>query len=157
MCFPTSLYMASWPHWQWRPVYPAGLPYDDAGPWFNWPNGCNAKKMSLLTAPISLDGWCLEWQPWDLQGAGWPSLPYSFVLLHLFVGNREKRWTVSPQRWPVWTQTAHWKCHQNTSGFISMCVLVVYRNKRERVGGFLKREGKREWERDWTEIFQNRD
>jgi len=47
--------------------------------------------MGLLTAPMSLGGCCTEGQPHSLQRAGWPSLPYSFVLLHLFVGNREKR------------------------------------------------------------------
>lgn len=40
-----------------------------------------------------------------------------------------------------------------------MCFLAFCRNKRERdreVFFFLK-EGKREWERDWTKIFKNRD
>lgn len=74
MCFPLSLCVVPWPHWQRQPAYPAGLLYDAAGPQLNWPHSSNPTKTGLLTAPTSLGGWCLKCQPHSLWRVGWPSL-----------------------------------------------------------------------------------
>lgn len=145
MRFPTSFCMASRPRWQWQPAYPAGLPYDAAGPQLNWPHGSNAKKDRSAGSPhvprwLVLGGAAL----WPSEG--WLALPALLLCSppSLCWKQGEKMNSASSEMIDL-----NWKCHQNAPGFISMRFLALCRNKRERESGriFQKRGRERAGER----------